>query len=251
MLNLFKFFLEKIDILKVAEALRKRQNRKVSAHLHLILDQAYEIIELYQLLLDELRAALECHHRIEGRDQFYLNPYRVNSLLNRQASNLEVMSTMTFDLMDELRILDNAFVENYLGLCRGKWGILFETQHLLSEGRLPIGEGDPLLFPANESNEYRTLWFPREKPSGDRAYREKYLHGWDGREKTVIDVSLKDGERFFREVAFYFEKEDPIAKLAMIRGLTEKYREVLLQNFSIEDLWHDIGKVRKYQKWTN
>ena len=159
--------------------------------------------------------------------------------------------TLTLDtLMDELRILDNSFVENYRSLCRGKADILATACDLLHRGRLPVVEGNPQQFPANELNEYRTLWFPSEQPSGDRRYREKFLHGWDGQEKIVVDVSIYDGERFFREIALYFEKENPIEKLGEIRDLTERYREVLLQNFSVDDLWHDIGAVRKHQNWT-
>ena len=48
MLELIKFFLDKIDFLAIAEALRKRKNRQMAARLHLILVQSYEIIELYR-----------------------------------------------------------------------------------------------------------------------------------------------------------------------------------------------------------
>jgi hypothetical protein len=37
MLELFKFILERLDFLAIAEALRQRKNRKAAARLHLIL----------------------------------------------------------------------------------------------------------------------------------------------------------------------------------------------------------------------
>ena len=67
MLELIKFFLEKLDFLAIAEVLRKRKNRQLAARLHAILVQSYEIIELYRVLLDELRAALESHRRVEDQ----------------------------------------------------------------------------------------------------------------------------------------------------------------------------------------
>ena len=89
------------------------------------------------LLLDELRAALESCQRADNRHRFHLNPDRIVYLLGRQASNLEVMETLTFDLMDELRVLDNKFAEAFRSLIPGKCGILFEAEGLLAEGVFP------------------------------------------------------------------------------------------------------------------
>lgn len=168
MLELIKFFLEKIDFLAIYEALGKRKNRRLAAQLHLILVQSYEIIEIYRVLLDELKAALESHQKVDSRERFFLNPARIGSLLNRQASNLEVMECLTIDLMDELRTLDNKFMEAYRSILPGKFGILFEAQNLLSKGRLSLSESDPKNFPATIEGEYRTLWFTSEKPQEDR-----------------------------------------------------------------------------------
>jgi hypothetical protein len=210
--------------------------------------QSYEIIELYQALLDELQAALESHQKVGNREYFPLNPSRIASLLKRQASNLEVVEYLTYELMDELRILDNQFLEAYRSILPGKFSILFEAQNLLSQGRLPLGESQPKYFPATPEGEYRTLWFTSEKPAEDREFIEKYLHGCSGEEKVVIDVNIHDGDVFFNELARYFDKEDPINRLSEIKTLTENYRKVLQQSFSIEDILSDIGKVRKYSK---
>jgi hypothetical protein len=247
MLELLKFFLQKIDFLAIAEMSRKHNNRKTAAQLHLILVQSYEIIELYQVLLDELQAALESYQKVGSREYFSLNPSRLASLLKRQASNLEVMEHLSYELMDELRILDNQFLEAYRSILPGKFGILFEAQNLLSQGRLPLGESQPKYFPATHEGEYRTLWFTWEKPTEDRKNVEKYLHGWSGEEKVVIDVNIHDGDIFFNELARYFDKEDPIKRLSEIKVLTESYRKVLQQSFSIEDVLSDIGKVRKHR----
>jgi hypothetical protein len=249
MLELIKFFLEKIDFLAIAEVIRKRKNRRVAARLHVILVQSYEIIELYRVLLDELRAALESHQRADDRHRFFLNPARIASLLERQASNLKVMETLTIDLMDELRILDNKFTEAYRSLLPGKFGILFEAHALLAQGRLPLVESGPQHFPANVQGEYRALWFTAEAPQEDRREIEKYLYGWDGQEKTIVDVSIHDGDVFFRELNRYFEEEDPRKRLREIEELTETYKDVLLQNFSVEELLSEIGSIRRHNNW--
>lgn len=246
MLELIKIFLEKIDFLAIAEALRKRKNRLLAARLHVILVQSYEIIELYRILLDELREALESHRRTDDRNRFYLNPARIASLLDRQASNLQVMETLTIDLMDDLRILDNRFAEAYRNLLPGKFGILFQAQGLLVGGRLPLVESGPQHFPATEGGEYRTLWFTWDAPQEDRKEIEKYLYGWNGQEKTIVDVNIHDGDAFFRELDRYFEEENPMKRLREIEELTENYRNVLLQNFSVEDLLSEIGKIRRH-----
>ena len=113
MLELLRFLLEKLDFVAIADAARKRGNRRAAAQLHLILVQSYEIVELYGVLLDELRAALEGHQRADDGHRFLLNPSRIAHLLVRQSSNLSVIETLIGGLLDELRILDNAFAEAY------------------------------------------------------------------------------------------------------------------------------------------
>lgn len=249
-LELLKFLLEKIDFLAIAEALRKRKNRMVIARLHVILVQSYEIVELYRILLDELRAALDSHQHSDDRHRFFLNPSRIVSLLERQASNLQVMETLTVDLMDELRILDNKFAEAYRSLIPGKFTILFRAQGLLAGGRLSLVESGPQHFPAAVHGEYRTLWFTSQVPQDDRKQIEQYLYGWNGQEKTVVDVNIHDGNAFFLELERYFEKENPMKRLREIEELTESYRNVLLKNFSVDDLLSEIGKIHRHENWT-
>jgi hypothetical protein len=250
MLELIKFFLEKIDFLAIAEVIRKRKNRQLAARLHVILVQSYEIIELYRVLLDELRAALESHRRSDEHHRFYLNPARIASLLDRQSSNLQVMETLSLELLDELRVLDNKFAEAYRSLLPDKFGILFQARGLLAEGRLPLVESGPENFPASVEGDYRTVWFTWEAPKEDRQEIEKYLYGWNGREKTIIDVNIHDGDAFFRELDRYFEEQNPVKRLREIETLTDSYRDVLLRNFSVEDLLSEIGKVRRHYSWT-
>jgi hypothetical protein len=249
MLELIKFFLGKVDFLAISQALSKNKNQRIAARLHLILVQSYEIIEIYQVLLDELQAALESHQKVGARERFFLNPARIESLLKRQASNLQIIEHLTFDLFDELRILDNKLLEAYRCLLPGKFGILFEAQNLLSKGRLPLSESDPKNFPATIDGEYRTLWFTWEKPQEDRKEVEKYLYGFNGEEKVVFDINIHDGDVFFQELARYFEKENPVQRLKEIEAITENYKNVLQQNFSIEDLLAEIGKIRKHSNW--
>lgn len=246
MIELLKFLLEKLDFVSIAEAVRKRGNRRAAARLHLILVQSYEIIELYTILLDELHAALEAHKVVGERHRFHLNPSRVTSLLARQSSNLAVMDTLTHDLIDELLVLDNKFTKYYRSLMPGKFGILFEAEGLLAGGRLPLAETEPSVFPASADGAYRTLWFTPDPPKEDRREVEKYLYGWNGREKTVLDVNIHDGDAFFEAVREYFRTENPVGRLKDLKKATEEYREVLLSTFTTEDLLADISKVRRH-----
>ncbi|HBP89695.1 MAG TPA: hypothetical protein DD706_18565 [Nitrospiraceae bacterium] len=208
--------------------------------------QSYEIIELYRVLLDELRAALESHERANEHRRFYLNPSRIASLLARQSSNLAVMETLLTDLFDELRILDNQFAETYRHIIPGKFSILFQAEQLLGEGRLPLLETDPSAFPATDDGVYRTLWFSAEPPPENRAEVEQYLYEWNGCQKTVVDVSIHDGDVFFKELSSYFRSEDPLNRIRKLEKMTEQYRDVLLRTFTLEDLLTDIAKVRKH-----
>jgi hypothetical protein len=159
------------------------------------------------------------------------------------------METLSLDLMDELRVLDNRFVEAYRSLLPHKFGILFQARGLLAEGRLPLVESGPENFPATVEGEYRALWFTWEAPKEDRQEIEKYLYGDNGQEKTIVDVNIHDGDAFFRELDRYFEKENPVTRLDEIEKLTESYRDVLLENFSIEDILSEIGKVGGHYSW--
>ncbi len=250
MLTLIKAFLEKVDFLRIAEALRKRNNRRLAAGLHAVLIQSYEIIELYRILLEELRAALKSHQTSGKAHRFFLNPARIAHLLTRQSSNLEVMETITADLLNELRILDNGFAELYQSIFPGKAGILSEAQGLLNQARLSVSEGDPAAFPANSLGEYRTLWFTWDQPNEeDRKHISRFLYGDDGREKVVVEVNNHDGDVFFRELERYFRDDDPESTLIAIEELTERYRAVLLEHFSVDDLLGDIAKVRRHYGW--
>lgn len=244
--ELFKFFLEKIDFLAIAESFRKRKNRKQAARLHLILVQSYEIIEVYKILLDELHSALKNHENKNNQQRFYLNPSRIIQLLKRQSTNLQIMQTLIHDMMDELRVLDNKFEEAYKNIFPGKFSILFQAEGLLSEGRLSLVETGPEDFPANAQGEYRTLWFTTEPPDEDREKIEKYLYGWNGKEKSVVDVNIHDGETFFAELKRYFDNENPVKCLNEIEKLTENYRKTLLEKFSMEDILTEIKNVRRH-----
>jgi hypothetical protein len=246
MFELLKAFLLKIDFLTIAELLRKRKNRRMAAALHLILVQSYEIIEVYRILLAELQAVLESRERDRDAHRLALNPARIAALLSRQSSNLEVMDTLTNELMNELRVLDSRFAETYRSLFPGKFGILFHAQTLLASGRLPLAETGPEHFPASVQGDYRTLWFTWSAPEGDRREVEKYLYPQTGTEKAVVDVSVHDGDAFFRELLRYFENEQPLKRLREIETLTERYRDILLQHFSLEDLLSEIGTVRRH-----
>jgi hypothetical protein len=247
MLTLIKAFLDKIDFLRIAETLRKRNNRRLAAGLHAVLIQSYEIIELYRILLQELRAALKSHQTKEKAHRFFLNPARIAHLLSRQSSNLEVMETITGDLLDELRVLDNSFAELYRSVFPGKFGILSEAQGLLNQARLSVSEGDSAAFPANSLGEYRTLWFTWDRPNeDDRRNITRFLYGDDGREKVVVEVNNHDGDAFFRELERYFRDDDPEGTLKAIEELTEGYRTVLLEHFSVDDLLGDIARVRRH-----
>jgi len=248
MLTLIKAFLEKIDFLAIAEALRRRKNRRLSAGLYVVLVQSYEIIELFRILLDELRAALESHQHNDVAHRFYLNPGRVAHLLARQSSNLEVMETLTGELLNELRIVDNKFVEAYRGLFPGKFGILFEACGLLASGRLLLSDADGDGYPVNFHRESRALSFSGGKPTDeDRQRTARCFYSNGG--KSAFEVSIHDGDLFFEELERHFREDDPYGKLEAIEKLTEEYRQVLMECFSLDDLLGEIAKVRRHYGW--
>lgn len=249
MLELLKYFFETIDFLKVAEFLRKRNNRKAVAQLHIILVTAYDIIELYKIILDELGAALRSHQVTNERHRFFLNPARMASLLRRQASNLEVMETLAGDMFHELSVLDRSFAETYRNLVPGKFGILFEAIGLLEGGRLPLSDGGRATFPVDSQGVYRSLWFTWDAPTEDRDEVRKYLHGCDGKEKVVVDINNHDGDEFFRELERYLSEYDPYKQLKSLEDTASSFKVALLERFTLEDILTDIGAVQRHSHW--
>ncbi|OJU35291.1 MAG: hypothetical protein BGN99_19300 [Alphaproteobacteria bacterium 65-37] len=249
MLALLQYLLDKVDYFKIIEALRKRNNREHAARLHLILVQAREILEIYRILLDELQAALRSHQTTDAGHRFYLNPLHIAALLQRQQSNLAVMDHMIHDLLDAVRILDSSFTEVFRSIYPGKTGILSEAMAVFGQDRFPLGEAGPDHFPADPEGVYRTLWFTWSKPPEDRSEIEKYLYGWNGTPKKIVDVSIHDSQKFFKALETYFSGHNPYAKLLLLEQITEKYNAALVANFELGDILSNIANVRKH--WTN
>ncbi|MDR3474379.1 MAG: hypothetical protein P4M09_22245 [Devosia sp.] len=245
MLELFKVVLDKLNPLAIATALRGRNNRQAAARLFLILVYADEVLELQEVLLRELEAALRSHRKVAGADQYFLNGAYIAGLLQRQASTLEVLEVLMFDLDAELRIIDPRFAAAFKAIFPGKFSILFDAQNLLSSGRLPLSEAGPDVFPADQAGVYRTLWFTWEAPVEDRAVTERLLHGWTGEDKQVVDVNPHDGERFFIELQRYLQTELPFERLSAQRAAVDGYRRALIESFTIEELLSDIGAVKR------
>jgi hypothetical protein len=248
MFGLLKFVTDKIDFLKLAETLRKKNNRETAAPLHIVLVTSYDIIEIYQIILDEMAAALDSHRT--GNGEFYINPARFESLLTKQADNLSVMETLLQDLVREASILNRDFVSTYREIVPHKFGIISLGNSLLMSGRLPLSLEGPNIFPAERDGSYRTLWFTWDPPPADRSEINKYLHGDWGDEKVVVDLSTHDGEAFFRELERYLRRaKGPRELLAHLRSETDKLRDALLANFTLEDILTDIGKVSRRDNW--
>jgi len=248
-LGLLKFLLQKLDVLSIAEAARKRNNRRTAAQLHLILVLSYEIIELYEVLLNELRAALETYDNGLENHSFSLNRHRVISLLQRQSSNLAVMEKMTCDLLDELRIVDNNFADAYRAVIPGKGSILFHAEMILADGRFPLAETGPGAFPAGVDGKRRALSFndigenEASAISTDRSESAPFI------DEDVVEINIGDVDAFFVELKRYLRDEDPIARLSELQQATDRYREVLLKTFKLEDILGDISSVKKYDSW--
>lgn len=181
MIELIKIVLEKLNLVEIAKALRGRNNRRAAAQLFMILVYASEILELEKVLLRELEAALQSRQRLEAGDRYFLNGAYVAGLLQRQSSTLGVLEVLMLELEAEVRILDSRFAAAFKTIFPGKFSILLEAQNLLSNGRLPLSEAGPDVFPADQAGVYRTLWFSWAAPTENRAEVEKYLHGHAGR----------------------------------------------------------------------
>lgn len=249
MIGLFTAFLKRLDFVRLAEAQRGRNNREAAAQLHAGLLIAYEIIEIFQILLDELGAALRTHRLEDTRHKFTLNPWRLRSLLLAQADNLDKLDHVMRNHYSAVRLLSPEFEKVYREIFAGKIDLLLDARVLLTEARLPINDDHP--FPPSDQAglTYRTLWFSPDPPAEDRKEIERYLHGYTGEEKVVVDVHISDGEAFFRELDAYFARQNPIALLADLRAVTDEYRLALERRFQISDLLADIGRVARRSNW--
>ncbi|MEA3095491.1 MAG: hypothetical protein QOJ04_6833 [Caballeronia sp.] len=250
MLKLMLNFLEKLDIPKIVEFQRNRNNRKAAAQLFLGLSVAYNIIEVAEILLDELEAALESHQRIDGTDRFDLNLHRMRALLRAQSDNLERLDALFGALYAEFRLLSPEFERTYSQMFAGKYGALMDAQMLLADARLPIHEDHP--FPPTDEFErpYRTLWFSLGGDAdADRDHIRRYLHGDCGIPKIVIDVRPDDGEPFFRELDRYFTEENPRQLLTRMKESAGHYGAALEQRLTLADVLAEIGSVHSRGNW--
>lgn len=248
MLNLLKKFFDIVDVPKIVDFQRNRNNRAAAARLFLGLATAYDINEIGEVLLDELEAALASHRRTERGDSFTLNLYRVRALLAEQADNLDQLDTLFRDMYSELRLLSPDFEPTYSAVFPGKYSALMDAQMLLSDARLPIHEDHP--FPPTDEFErpYRTLWFS-PAVDDDRERTRRLLHGDCGVPKQVIDVHPSDGEQFFRELDRYFREERPRKLLDDLKEAAERYRAAMERNLSLSDVLAEIGSIRKRSNW--
>jgi len=223
MIDLLKRMIEWVDAPRIIDVQRGRNSKLIPARLHVALLTAYDIIEIYQIILDELSAFLDTHRkRLDGRDSFTLNTHRMVWLLRRQADNLQQLDYVFRDLYAEVRLLDPVFERTYQAMFSGKFGMLMSAQILLAEGRLPLHEDHPIPPTDEFEHAYRTLWLsPDGPPDGDRAEAAQYLHGYAGRDKIVVDIHIQDGEPFFIELERYLKEDQPYRRLAELKAVCE------------------------------
>ena len=245
MLSLLQWFLQKIDLLKVAEFLRTRNDRSATAKLYYVLVVTYDIIDIHEILLDELQAHLNAH-RNEDAPRFWINPARIAKLLSIQADNIDKLSTLTSQLYVQLRAISKDFKKVVDEVFSGKFGVLWSLSNLLQQGRLPTGDISRRI--TNQPN-YRTLWFTWDPPSEDRSDIEKYLHGDSGQGKFVIDANTHDGEVFFRELERYLREERPFEKLKQLKDAAEELRQALETTFDVKDIISELGRVKVRRSW--
>jgi hypothetical protein len=249
---LIQWFLERVDPAQLAEAQRLRNNRRAAARLHLALIIAYDIIEIFQILLDELAAALDSHqNQTDGSHRFTLNLYRTTSLLRQQSDNLDRLDHLFRDLYSEMRLLDPSFEPTFREMFSGKFSVLLDAQHLLTSARLPIHEDHPAPPGDGHDLTYRTLWFSPESPPADREREARYLHGDDGREKEVVDVHVADGEPFFLELKRYFEIEKPYERLEALREAAAAYGQAVESRLSLSEVLSDLGSITSRANWAS
>lgn len=244
MLAFLNWIFKQIDFAKLAELQRGRNNRKAAARLHMVLVTAYEIIDVQETLLDSLSAALK-DYRIEGdRHIVNMNPHWTARMLMRQADNLEKLDRLLRDLYAEVRLLDATFEANYRAMYPGKFGVLFDAQHLLWQARLPIHEDHPMPWGDGEGLVYRTLWLGPIEAGIDRNEERRYIHPMNAIEKEVIDVHSSDGKAFLVELERYFEVEKPYARLATLKEAAQSYKEALVKHLSLSDVLAEIGNLK-------
>lgn len=246
MIELIKWFLERVDPVRLAEAQRLRNNRRAAARLHVALVIAYDIIEIFEILLDELAAALESHRKEGDRHLFSLNLHRITSLLRQQSDNLDQLDHMFRDLYAEMKLLDREFERTFSEMFSGKAAVLLDAQHLLSSGRLPVHEDHPLPWADTHDLTYCTLWFSPESLPADREKEARYLHGCTGQEKSVVDVHVADGDPFFAELARYFEVERPFARLEELKSAAERYKQAVETHLTLSDVLAEIGSIARH-----
>jgi tetratricopeptide (TPR) repeat protein len=245
MLTFLKWVFDHIDFVKIAEMQRGRANRKAAARLHLVLVTAYDIIETYEALLETLEKAL-VSYRVDGdRHIININSYWTAGVLRRQADNLMKMDRLLRDLYAEVKLLDPAFERTYREIFSGKFGIMFEAQMLLSQGRLPTHEDHPMPPGDQPGLTYRTLWLGEIDPGTDREKERKYLHPINGTEKDVIDVHSSDGLAFAKELKRYFEIEKPYDRLDELRQAADTYKQALAANLTLSDVLAEIGSIKR------
>ena len=245
MLNLLQWFFEQIDFVRVAEFIRGRNNRLAAARLLKAVVIAYDIIEIYEILLDELGAASESYGHPSTSQSFELNQYRVSALLLTQMDNLDQLETIVTELYDELRLLDAGFEKTYRHLCRGKFPILWDAHVLLAESRLPLEMPTP-------DEDWRTaglraLSFDHSTDEADRVPAWDFVYGTGSTEG--VDVHVNDAREFFQELDRYFRESEPYAQLGELRQSADRFKEALLQHLEISDLLTDLGNLRSRPNW--
>jgi hypothetical protein len=238
-----------MDFLSIAEFSRKRNNRMVAARLHLVLSQSYEIIEIFRILLDELKKAMDSHMRVNENHRFSINPHRIASLLHRQASNLEIMEILTTELLDEIRILDHRFEQIYRHISPGKFGIMFRAQGFLMSARFPLVEDSMKVPPPNADGTYLALQFTWEISTEDPPEAEEHYYVGFGPAKRVVDVRIDEADEFFRALKWYLENCKPYERIRELEEITECYKQALIKNFTLEEILTDISKVKRHYNW--
>ncbi|AXE63572.1 hypothetical protein BBF93_04570 [Hyphomonas sp. CACIAM 19H1] len=250
MLEIIKFVLEKIDFAGIAKHLRESRNRRASAKLFLILSTSYDVIELYRTILEEMQAALSGHTKSDTGHRFHLNHYRMRNLLQTQWQNLERLDLLISEMGEEVSLLENGFGNALREILPYKFGILFEAQQLLAEGRLGLGNTDINHLAKGQDGKFRTLWFTSEPPTEDRDEIAKYLHGWNGTKKDVHDVNFHDGDEFFKTLKWYIDEVQPFDQLDELERLVERYKTALIDNLTLEDVLSEFGALKRYENWT-
>lgn len=245
MLGTITACLEKVDFLKLSESIRGRANRRIAGHLFLALTVVYEIIEIFEMLLGELKASLVDYRAEAETYRFTLEPNRITALLQVQADNLGRLDYIFGELNEEIRFLSPEFAETCRELNFGnKFSVLTDAHILLTHARLPLNETFPAI-PARAKQEiHRMLWFsPNPSPDDRRIMKEFLLGSADGEEKFV-DVHITDGEPFFKELERHFYKDNPLELLNRLKLVADKYRTSLENNFTLSELLSDIGSIK-------